>query len=135
MKDVIIYLADALKIKNRLLLEKDIILHRILLAITKTSFKDDYVFKGGTCLTKCHLGYYRFSEDLDFTYIHQEEFEKTSHKQIRKLISKKIDAVLSLLVAVAKQLSLDFKPNKSDTRYVLLGGSNKFVTFKLWYHN
>jgi len=26
-----------------------------------------FVFKGGTCLKKCHFETYRFSEDLDFT--------------------------------------------------------------------
>lgn len=29
-----------------------------------------WIFKGGTCLRKCHFGRYRFSEDLDFTVLH-----------------------------------------------------------------
>lgn len=29
--------------------------------------KHSWVFKGGTCLAKCHFSHYRFSEDLDFT--------------------------------------------------------------------
>jgi len=29
--------------------------------------KHSWVFKGGTCLAKCHFSQYRFSEDLDFT--------------------------------------------------------------------
>ena len=29
--------------------------------------KTGWIFKGGTCLSKCHLDHYRFSEDLDFT--------------------------------------------------------------------
>jgi len=29
--------------------------------------KHSWVFKGGTCLAKCHFTHYRFSEDLDFT--------------------------------------------------------------------
>lgn len=28
---------------------------------------DDLIFKGGTCLAKVHAGFYRLSEDLDFT--------------------------------------------------------------------
>ncbi len=28
------------------------------------------VFKGGTCLKKCYIEHYRFSEDLDFTAVH-----------------------------------------------------------------
>lgn len=29
--------------------------------------KYSWIFKGGTCLAKCHFSHYRFSEDLDFT--------------------------------------------------------------------
>ncbi len=49
--------------------EKDIwltYLLRYIYAIDKS--QDELVFKGGTCLVKCHYGYYRFSEDLDFTW-------------------------------------------------------------------
>ena len=28
-----------------------------------------WVFKGGTCLKKCYIETYRFSEDLDFTVL------------------------------------------------------------------
>lgn len=31
--------------------------------------KRSWVFKGGTCLAKCHFSHYRFSEDLDFTLL------------------------------------------------------------------
>jgi predicted nucleotidyltransferase component of viral defense system len=99
----------------------------------KTHFKDRYAFKGGTCLTKCYLGYYRFSEDLDFTYIGQDEFKGMSQKTLRKTLSEKINNVLEQLIKIADELHLDFRSDKSDTRYVMLGGSNKFVTFKLWY--
>ena len=98
-----------------------------------SSFKENYAFKGGTCLTKCYLGYYRFSEDLDFTFMHQKEFEGLSQKAIRKILYKKINVVLEQIVSVAKELGFDFKPDKSNSRYVMLGGNNKFVTFKLWY--
>ena len=133
MKKLIAFLKPKLDIENDQLLEKDIILHRILIRLMKTPFKQKYAFKGGTCLTKCYLGYYRFSEDLDFTYIDQKEFEGMSQSRIRRLLSAKINTVLETLVEIAKELDLDFKPDKSDTRYVQIGGSNKFVTFKLWY--
>ena len=132
---MIVYLANTLNIKNQVLLEKDVLLHRILLRLMKTSFKENYAFKGGTCLTKCYLGYYRFSEDLDFTFIHQKEFEGLSQKAIRKILSKKINVVLEQIVSITKGLGFDFKPDKSDSKYVMLGGNNKFVTFKLWYNS
>ncbi|MCK5282975.1 MAG: nucleotidyl transferase AbiEii/AbiGii toxin family protein [Nanoarchaeota archaeon] len=133
MKKLIPFLERRLDIKNARFLEKDIILHRILLRLMQTSFKEKYAFKGGTCLTKCYLGYYRFSEDLDFTYINQKEFEGKSQKALRKKLSEKINEASEQLVNIAEELGLDFKSDKSDTKYVMLGGSNKFVTFKLWF--
>jgi len=135
MRKLFTFLKKRLEIDNDRFLEKDIILHRILLRLMNTSFKENYAFKGGTCLTKCYLGYYRFSEDLDFTYIHQNEFEGISQNQLRKILSKKINGVLEQLVKISDDLGFDFKPDKSDSRYVMLGGNNKFVTFKLWYES
>jgi predicted nucleotidyltransferase component of viral defense system len=135
MEELIEYLKSKLKIGNTTFLEKDILLHRILLRLMKTSFKDDYAFKGGTCLTKCYLGYYRFSEDMDFTYIHQEELVGKSANQLRKIFSKKIDEIIELLVPIADELGLDFKAEKGNSRYFMFGGNNKFTTFKIWYKN
>ena len=135
MEELIEYLKSELKIDNTKFLEKDVLLHRILVRLMKTCFKDDYAFKGGTCLTKCYLGYYRFSEDMDFTYIHQDELVGKSSKQLRKFFSKKIDEVIGSLVPIADELGLDFKPEKSNSRYFMFGGNNKFTTFKIWYKN
>jgi len=50
------------------LIEKDLILHQLLLDLSENKFfSENFVFKGGTCLIKCYLGYFRFSEDIDFT--------------------------------------------------------------------
>ncbi len=46
------------------LLEKDYHLTKILHRISEKKIKD-LVFKGGTCLNKCYLEFYRLSEDLD----------------------------------------------------------------------
>jgi len=47
--------------------EKDYVLGRVLIGITRHSDLRLWVFKGGTCLKKCYFDTYRFSEDLDFT--------------------------------------------------------------------
>jgi len=48
--------------------EKDYILGWLLKGINShPTLQDQLVFKGGTCLKKCLLETYRFSEDLDFT--------------------------------------------------------------------
>lgn len=51
--------------------DKDYVLGHFLSVFIST-YKDDLVFKGGTCLRKCYIENYRFSEDLDFTAVDKE---------------------------------------------------------------
>ncbi len=133
-KEFIDYISTETKIERRDLIEKDILLQYLLKELQNNdNFKNNFAFKGGTCLVKCYLGYYRFSEDLDFTYINQELFRNKSEKQIRKMSSEEINKVLKLLKEITDKLSLDFKPEKNNKKYVEFGGSNKFVTFKIGY--
>jgi len=46
--------------------DKDYVLGHFL-SVFIAHYKNELVFKGGTCLRKCYLENYRFSEDLDFT--------------------------------------------------------------------
>lgn len=136
MKELIDYLANKLNIKNKELLEKDILLHLLLLNLKKNkNFKENYIFKGGTCLIKCHLGYYRFSEDLDFSYVLYEKLKDKSENKIRKELSLIIDDLSKLLLDVSKKLNLDFSKDKSNAKYYEFGANNKFTTFKLWYNS
>jgi predicted nucleotidyltransferase component of viral defense system len=49
-------------------IEKDYVLGWILWGIgTEPILQDTWAFKGGTCLKKCYIETFRFSEDLDFT--------------------------------------------------------------------
>lgn len=51
-------------------IEKDYVIGWLLWGIgSEPAFKDKWVFKGGTCLKKCFLETYRFSEDLDFNVL------------------------------------------------------------------
>ena len=65
------------------LIEKDYHLTRILHELSKRQIKD-LVFKGGTCLNKCHLDFYRLSEDLDFVY--NKDVKDLSKNQVRKIL-------------------------------------------------
>lgn len=68
MKEFVNEVSRVLKIERRDLVEKDFILHQVLLDLSKDEFfHKNFLFKGGTCLIKCYLGYFRFSEDIDFT--------------------------------------------------------------------
>ncbi len=116
--------------------ERDVILHQILtdLAGDKFFFKN-FLFKGGTCLIKHHLGYFRFSDDIDFTWKDQSKFKDKSAKAIRRELSLTISTLGKILEQISSARKLDFKYSKGDANYVELGGSNKTCTFKLWYHS
>jgi predicted nucleotidyltransferase component of viral defense system len=133
-QDLISLVSSLTKIKDTQLLEKDLYLQGIIVELSKSKyFKNNLVFKGGTCLTKVYFGYYRFSEDLDFTWIDQKIFEEKSAKQIRKIISQELNTIIKIIHDLALIHGFDFKPEKSNTNYVEFGGGNKFVTFKLHY--
>lgn len=133
-KEFIEYVVEKSNIKSGELIEKDMILHSMLIELSKDKhFRKNFVFKGGTCLIKCYLGYNRFSEDLDFSWANQNIFKNKSGKQIRKKLSSEIDKLLELLKEISDKLKLEFKADKRNKKYVEFGGSNKFVTFKLWY--
>lgn len=52
------------------IVEKDYVLGWVLAGIgAEPALRDGWVFKGGTCLKKCYLETFRFSEDLDFTVL------------------------------------------------------------------
>ena len=55
--------------------EKDYVLGWVLSGIAlHDATKDAWVFKGGTCLKKCVIETYRFSEDLDFSLLPSAEY-------------------------------------------------------------
>ena len=135
-KEAIEYISKTANIQQTDLIEKDLLLHAILSELSKNNeFRNNYCFKGGTCLTKCHFGYYRFSEDLDFTFIPQNIFKNKSEKEIRRIISSKLKSILDILKDCSEKLELDFQTEKKNDKYIEFGGSNKFVTFKIWYNS
>jgi len=124
------------RIRRTDLVEKDLILHQMLLDLSKNRFfSENFVFKGGTCLIKCYLGYFRFSEDIDFTWKQQEVFEGKSQKEIRRYLSNVIDTLGGVFEEIAAKRGLDFKCEKHNRTYVELGGGNKTCTFKVWYES
>jgi len=74
--DFVNEVGKVLDIKRTDLIEKDFILHQILTNLSEDKFfAGNFLFKGGTCLTKSYLGYFRFSEDIDFTWKDQKKFD------------------------------------------------------------
>lgn len=98
------------------MLEKDFHLTRILHKIAERQI-EDLVFKGGTCLNKCYLGFHRLSEDLDFVYNKDvNDFSRTQVKNILDGLRREIFEILG---------SLGLKTNKR------LGEGWQMLTSKL----
>ena len=57
-------------------LERDYCIAWFLVGLSKTPLRDMIAFKGGTALRRCHFSDYRFSEDLDFTFLQALTFEE-----------------------------------------------------------
>jgi len=135
-KDFVNAVARTQKVKRTDLIEKDLILHQILFDLSKDKFfHDNFAFKGGTCLAKCYLDYFRFSEDIDFTWKNQSVFEGKSQKEVRRYLSPVIDKIGEIFEEIAKAHELDFTCQKDDRNYVELTGGDKTCTFKLWYQS
>jgi len=125
LKNFLTSIKDKTNIIATELIEKDFYLNILL---SKLNF-EEYLFKGGTCLAKAYLDYFRFSEDLDFTFINQKLWEAKSTKSIKKVCKEKIDAFGEQL----EKVGFDFKFDKSDRNFVEIGNNNKLVTFKVYY--
>jgi predicted nucleotidyltransferase component of viral defense system len=55
-KDFVSEVARVQHVKRTDLIEKDLILHQVLFDLSKTPlFRENFAFKGGTCLAKCYL--------------------------------------------------------------------------------
>lgn len=133
-KDFVNEVARVQRIKRTDLIETDLILHQVLHDLSQNQFfYENFAFKGGTCLAKCYLDYFRFSEDIDFTWKNQGVFEGKSQKEIRRYLSKVIDSIGEVFEEIAKKRGLDFKCAKENRNYVELDGGNKTCTFKVWY--
>ncbi|RLC72151.1 MAG: hypothetical protein DRI26_03610 [Chloroflexi bacterium] len=133
-RDFVDTVSQMFQIRRRDLIEKDLILHQLLLDLSQDRYlSSNFLFKGGTCLIKHYLGYFRFSEDIDFTWRVQEIFMSMTQKEIRRQLSWVIDETGAVFEDIAKKRQLNFRCDKGDRDYVELGGGNKTCTFKLWY--
>lgn len=136
MKEFVEEISKKLDFKRKDILEKEIIIQNILQDLSKDDFfSKNLAFKGGTCLIKCYFDYYRFSEDIDFTWMDQSIFKDKSQKDIRRALSTIIDDLGELFVKVAKKQGLEFILDKYNRDYMEFGGGNKTATFKIWFES
>ena len=106
--------------------EKDYALTWVLYGLSKTEFKKNFIFKGGTALRKIYFPDWRYSEDLDFTLS-----KKFSDEKLREVIDKINDYLLEKV-----GITLNIKSLHSNTEYAqikiqFLGPLNNKNTIKL----
>jgi predicted nucleotidyltransferase component of viral defense system len=92
------------------LVEKDVLLHQILLDLSKEDFfSQNFVFKGRTCLIKLCYGYKRFSENIDFTWKKQSVLNGKSQSGIRDYLCGIIDKTGAVLEWIAARIGLAYR--------------------------
>ncbi|MDC0977718.1 nucleotidyl transferase AbiEii/AbiGii toxin family protein [bacterium] len=85
-------------------IEKDYVIGWLLWGIgSEPELKDNWIFKGGTCLKKCFIETYRFSEDLDFTIL-------PTNKNLEP--DKILPIIEKLLKRVGDESGIDFSVEK-----------------------
>ena len=92
---------------------KDYFITLILSNLQNSPYLEHVVFKGGTSLSKCYPGSIeRFSEDIDLTYIPEEDMSDNQ-------TSKKIKAIEKVLVGYGEMEKIDpERNNRNKSCYV-----------------
>lgn len=116
------------------IIEKDFYLHQVLAHITKEDhLSNNLAFKGGTCLVKAYTGYFRFSEDIDFTWTDKSLWEKRSRSAVKRLCSFEISRLVSKFNQISTDLDLKFTDDKTDTDHVHISSGGRMVLFFIDY--
>ena len=121
---------------KREIIEKDYHLHRVLHEISKDGhLVKRLLFKGGTCLIKAYTGYYRFSEDIDFTWKDASIWEGRSPSKTKNLCSREITTLLEHFRSISDVLGLNFKGDKTDKAQVHISSGGRMALFYLGYNS
>jgi len=131
LSEFVAFVSEKSGIQKPSLIERDILIHRILRGIN-SAFGNAYLFKGGSCLVKCYFGYYRFSVDLDFTWREQKVWENLGKKDLRRELVTQAEKFGSVLESLAHDMELDFRCDVKNKNYVEFGSGSRMATFKLW---
>lgn len=112
--------------------EKDYVLGHFL-SVFLEQYKDKLVFKGGTCLRKCYIEDYRFSEDLDFTALENTfVLEQKNIEQIVKTVEKRTE--IQFFVEKIKPILFQDTP-KGYQVYIKYWGANHSKNQRPLQHN
>lgn len=95
------------------LIEKDYFC-TVLLEYLSRSAGGDLIFKGGTCLAKVHAGFYRLSEDLDFTIPMAVDASRAQRRQSATVVKDAMAAVADHLPGFAADRALTGSNNSKQ---------------------
>lgn len=114
------------------IIEKDLLLTLILAEFEKMGLPE-LIFKGGTLLSRNHLQYHRFSEDLDFIHRNSQGWRELNRNQREKKIKQFIDVFVLKLQEVAAALGLEFSTDKKNTRFYTVLHGRVIYIFRMYY--
>ncbi|MBU4032732.1 MAG: nucleotidyl transferase AbiEii/AbiGii toxin family protein, partial [Candidatus Thermoplasmatota archaeon] len=136
MKEFFEALNTKANIKRTDIIEKDFHLHRLLYEISTDDYlKDNLVFKGGTCLIKTYLDYYRFSEDIDFTWAGKRNLSGKSTSETKRNCSSEITLLCERVKKIADELGFTFSGDKRNPLDVHISSGGLMVYFNLGYNS
>jgi len=115
------------------IVEKDLLLTFILAEFEKLGLGKELVFKGGTLLSRNYLRYHRFSEDLDFVHKDSNILRELPRAERERRVKRFIDSFAPRLKEAADTLGLDFRTDRSDTRYCSILHGRAVYTFRVYY--
>ena len=71
------------------IVEKDYVLGWLLAALAAHPVTSaTWIFKGGTCLKKCYMETYRFSEDLDFSLLPDSPYTEEALRDVLRQVAR-----------------------------------------------
>ena len=134
MKEFFLALNSAAGVKRPDIIEKDYHLHRMLHWISNDGYLgNNLIFKGGTCLIKAYLDYYRFSEDIDFTWAGDMSGE--SRSETKRKCSLAISQVCESFKKMADELGYAFSGDKGNSAEVHISSGGLMAYFNLGYES
>ena len=96
--------------------ERDYYIVMLLEKLAQSPYADSCVFKGGTSLSKCYPGSIeRFSEDIDLTFLPQEEMGNKQYDRRLKQIEKAMTSGFRLEKSQAREMTATRVPMSGST--------------------
>lgn len=98
-----------------------------------TILRRDLLLKGGTCLCKCYLGYYRFSEDLDFTRKAPASWLGMGSKELRRVVKEPRERITAAVRKVSSATGM--KLGTGGPEEIEFGRSGQMLGYRLQYRS